>query len=268
MRRAQKDTQKKYLVLLFLAGSVLGATHILGWWGDIPWYSKLVTASITEPLQDITHKLNSVVEIVGQLQAIQLQNLQLRQELAESVGADVKISELEAENEFLRSQLALAPRPQSIFTVAKVLFYESSVNVGHLWVDAEAREDYLPKEGDWVAVYNYLVGKVVEVKDSRLRVRLIAASGTEESVLLGADSLGILYGDAGVSIQIREIPGSSRVQAGDKVKLLNPGASDLASYYLGQVKTVRGTPADPTLTAEVELLVDIYSLERVFIIPK
>lgn len=222
--------------------------------------SQIVFAPVIKPIVWVSELSLAFMSI----QQTKITELDMRSRVAELESNAMDAQDLAQENKWLREQLSLGIERQSIGTIANVVRYEYSPNVGYLYVDVG---DSMVAVDDVAVVNRYVVGEVVEVHATLAKVRLITANQSEIPVKVGSNTAGVLHGRSGLQLVISDVDAGSNVQIGDEVRYLTPLGADVGKFILGKVIKITAVAASPTMELEMETPLDLFNLHRVILLP-
>lgn len=257
--KSQKPQPQVLLVFGILA-TTLAVLSKLGIFSQAQALTMKTVTPIFSPVWGQIHSINSNLSFLTQIQEIRVENELLNSKLLELESKVIDYDEIERENIELRNQLLLQETTPVAGKFAKILQFSYIPSGGYAFIesDSEIRPD------DWVVWYNYVLGKIVESNDQIAKVQFFAAAKEEIPVeIIGKETLGKLYGQAGLEILVKDIQSNSNIQPGDTLKLFNPVDARIANHIVGRIKEVVGDPADSLWSLKLDLPIDIYNLSYV-----
>lgn len=250
-------------ILAVLVGVCLWGVSALAVYKDaqsvlVPWLQTALAAPISY-VRGVDQLFNSIT----QLQQLSDQNQALQLKLADLTSQIAQTSELEEQNTWLRSQLALGETKQPQKLLAKVIRHNYSLGNAEVMAIVDSGENV--NIGDWVVASGYIVGRVVETQAEVFTIK--GLPGLDGMLVdLAGKGIGRLEASAGGSIKIKDIAANLGVAVNDWAKLTGEGTQKLESYLLGTVESVRGTAADTVWEIDLEIPITIFDLENVFVI--
>lgn len=236
-----------------------------------------VGTRVFEPVElGISGLISQAEEIGGTLQKIgELagQNARYREQIDRYEAQLVRLRELEAENQDLRSLLGLKQKagPGELIPVRKISV-DPNPFVGSFTVDKGELDGV--RAGMTVATARGLVGRVLRASDSSSKVMLItdvnsAVTGRVQS----SGATGVVRGRADAKpmadepkLIMEKIPQEDQVASGDFVISSDLGGLFPEGLVVGRVIQVRRRDGDLFQEAVVEPAVEMTRLERLYVI--
>jgi len=257
------------LLVFLLISLALGLLSNLGIFNEVQSVALELNLAISRPFADITRSLDDNWRLINNLQQMQLENIQLKDQVAQLSQQLANVNEIESQNAFLLSQLNLqTPRPVPQY-LAKVVRYTYFPRPGDIYIEVGLNNTEV-KIGDWAVRYNYIVGKIVDIQSGYARVRLINASESRIPVVIGANAIvGELVGHLGLDYFIVNVDQTVAINVGDEVKLriLDSDTSVNVDLVFGKVASTSGLESDATKTIQISSPIDLHNLDYVIIVP-
>lgn len=233
-----------------------------------------VTARLTMPLQEVLSRLGGNVRdifgSVGDLATLRERNAELEQMVASLTIENLRLSEVEAENERYRRLLDFAAdRPsydyKGAHIVGRVVSSEPGSFVQSVLIDVGSNNGIEP--GMPVVTERGLVGRIVEVYSNAARVLLITDGDSSVNAMLQNTRMrGILRGRVNQPPLMSYLPPDQPVLVGDIVVTSGEGGNFPAGIPIGQVVTVQQNDVEMFQQAIVRSTVDFNSLETVLVV--
>ncbi len=252
--------------------------------GQTPLITPALTASarLANPLQysayRLSQNLKKELDFVLNLRRLRVENLELSEKVLklESILANHK--ELEEENRLLREQVGLPALPdrqaggrQGVdaqnLVLAKII--GRSARGGEAVVTVDKGSEAGLREGAAVIFKNLLLGEVFLVEPQRAKVRLLTDS---QFVVAALDqdspdrARGLLNGQYGTTAVLQKVLPTENLVVGDTIITSGEDGKFEKGLVLGVVKKVFGQEAGVFKGAELRLMVDFDSLEKVFVV--
>ena len=259
------------LALLALALMVLGSLPQLA-----PVESALGSAAI--PVQRVVSPVASGVRgLVGGLfqRGLREENARLRADVDRLTAENVRLRQLQLENDQLRQQLGFTKaHPELTLASARVIGRDPSSLRQYLLLD-KGRLDGVAEGMAVVHPGGALIGQVARVEDHRSEALLITdVDSSVNAKLERTRADGIVQGrwQQGSLLTMRYIQqgpaadGTPRVQKGDWVLTSGLGGNMPNGLLIGQVRSVKQTDTGLEQQAEVIPAVDIRSVETALIV--
>lgn len=181
------------------------------WLGILAWPESWLVKTIT-PLQAGFYDWGLNLADLKNYQKVNEENLRLKNELADLSVDYIKLSELEAENNYLKNELKYLKETKYGFQLVKVIG-RLALNDNVLIIDAGQIQGLKP--GLAVTVnQGIIIGKISRVEQSRSYVQLLNDTASRLAVGFGdqaGGTNGLLFGKAGNSLVIDLIPQSQEV---------------------------------------------------------
>ncbi len=268
MKRLQ---DRPLLFLLLLSLTIVGL--VLHETGNIQAVENLILKPVT-PIQNhlsvLVGDLSELVQTFRDLQELRRRNEEL-QSLADSLMIEnVRLKELESENETLRQLLQ--------FTQANPTYsYKGAEVVGHIIgqdpsnllrsIIIDVGTDDGVAKGMPVVTDRGLVGRIVEVSSKSSKVLLITdVSSSVNALIQSSRATGIVEGKADGGLVMKYIPQPVTVNVGDIILTSGLGATFPKRLVIGQVIAVHKRDIEMFQQADVKPTVDFDRLEVVLVI--
>jgi len=230
MNKSSKSSLKYVLAVVIL----LIFFHYLGFLN----FLEQGVIKVLLPVQETFYNWGSSISKIVHLNEISKENQKLREEIARLSVDYVQLANLEAQNNYFRSELDYLQNENFEFKLAQVIGRLPLnnqiliINQGHL--------NGL-KEGLAVTVSEgIVVGKILSVEENRAYVELL--TNTQSSLAVSLSNLsgtsGLIKGKAGNSLSMEFIPQSEFIEVGDMV--ISSGLEELIprGLLVGEVSEV------------------------------
>jgi len=264
------------LVLLLIAGVILRTTGHLGPFED-------VANRVFNPVQAVLLDLvNGVTNLFGGYQdvnTLRAQVTDLEARLDKATVDEVRIRELEIENQQLRDQLQYKQANPDYTLVggtiletnnpdrARVLGQDPSNLIHYITIDQGSADDVAV--GMPVVTPSGLVGRISEVGTHWSRVLLIVdPTSSVNAVIQSSRATGVIQGAENGLLVMQYLPQDESVKVDDLVLTSGIGGSFPKRLVIGQVVSVTKRDTDLFQEAVVRPSVDFNRLEFVLIIKK
>lgn len=233
-----------------------------------------VTARLTLPLQTglsrLGNDLRTIFSTVDDLATLRQRNAELEALVASLTIENLRLSEVEAENERLRRLLEFANATTGNSyrggqVVGRVVSREPGNLVESVLIDLGERHGI--RAGMPVVTERGLVGRVSEVYNTTSRVLLITDSDSMVNAMLQSSRMrGILRGRANQPPVLDYLPPDRPVSVGDIVLTSGEAGNFPAGIPIGQVVSVEQNDVEMFQRAVVRTTVDFNSLENVLVV--
>lgn len=232
---------------------------------------KSIYYEIANPLQIGFYTLGRNIQdewrFILNLRRLKGQNYEYEKEIQRLTSELSKLKEVEAENKILKEQLNLKLEAKPASTFAQVLGRDSVQGRAVILIN-KGTEGGL-QVGQVVVLGNNLLGHVEEVSNKRSKVRLITDSQNSVAVL-DQDSRdrarGLLKGQYATTLIMEKIYQDEEISVGDTIITSGEDEKYPKGLIVGKIKRVYEGEDRVLKSAEVEPLVDLSKLEKVFII--
>jgi len=255
------------LLALTIVGLVLHET------GNTQAIENLILRPVTpvqDHLSDMANDFNDLVQTFRDLQELRRRNEEL-QSLADSLMIEnVRLKELESENETLRQLLQFAQtNPTYSYRAAEVVglvIGQDPSNLLRYLIISVGSNDGVAK-GMPVLTDRGLVGRIVEVNSRASKVLLITdSSSSVNAIIQSSRATGLVEGKADGGLVMKYIPQPVTVNVGDIILTSGLGSTFPKHLVIGQVSAVYKRDIEMFQQAEIKPTVDFDRLEVVLII--
>lgn len=230
-----------------------------------------LAATVVSPLQYGSYQLSQTLRheflFWTNLRNLPPENERLAQRVLQLESRLAELTEVERENEVLRSQLEIGTLVSSQNLLLAKIIGRSRADVrGELMIDQGTAA---VREGDVVVYQNFLLGAVVRVEERRSVVRL-TTDPAFRAAALDQDSpdraRGLVRGQFGTRLLLEKILPDESLAVGDTVITSGEDGKFPKGLILGKISRILGQEAEVFKSAELNLMVDIGELEEVFVI--
>ena len=267
MKRLQNRSLLFVLLFLSIIGLVLHET------GNTQAVENLILKPVT-PVQDhlssLTNDFSDLVQIFRDVKELRRRNEEL-QSLADSLMIEnVRLKELESENEALRQLLQFAQaNPTYTYKAAEVVGHVIGQDPSNLlqFIIVDVGTDDGVAKGMPVVTDRGLVGRIVEVSSRSSKVLLITdVSSSVNAIVQSSRATGIVQGKSGGGLVMKYIPQPVTVNVGDIILTSGLGATFPKRLVIGQVTAVHKRDIELFQQVEIKPTVDFDRLEIVLVI--
>jgi rod shape-determining protein MreC len=227
----------------------------------VPIQGKLT--SLTNRVTDLTQTTQDIKELRGRNEVLQ--------SLANSLMIEnVRLKEIESENETLRRLLNFTQaNPTHSYKAAevkgRVIGRDPSNFLSHLIIDSGSEEGI--EKGMPVVTERGLVGRITEVGTSWAKVMLIVDPSSSVNALIQTSrATGVVEGQVGGSLLMKYIPQGETVNINDIVLTSGLGGNFPKNLIIGQITTVHQRDIEMFQQADIRPTVDFNKLEIVLVI--
>jgi rod shape-determining protein MreC len=257
-----------------LVGLALAAAVLIALNTPLLEPARNVSAGLTLPLQEVLSQAGNTVRGafggVGDIAVLRNRNRELEQLVAGLTIENLRLQEVEAENERLRQLLEFSDaNPMYDYkggqVIGRVVGSEPGNVVQSILIDLGKKDGIEP--GMAVVTERGLVGRIDDVYSSMARVLLITDSNSSvNSMLQNTRMRGIVHGRAGLPALLDYLPPDEPVLVGDIVITSGEGGVLPAGIPIGQVLEVEQNDVEMFQRAVVRTTVDFNSLETVLVV--
>ncbi|MBN1640555.1 MAG: rod shape-determining protein MreC [Anaerolineae bacterium] len=233
-----------------------------------------ILLQLTTPVQrlvdSLTERAVSASTALRDLRDLRAQNERLESLVDSLMVENVRLKEVEAQNEDLRKKLAFKEAyPQYVLKAAevrgRVIGYEPNNFMSVLIIDIGTRDGIL--KGMPVVEERGLVGHVHQVGTNWAKVLLIVDPSSSVVVLVQSSRApGVVSGHLGQELIMDYIPQDASISVGDVILTSGMGGSYPRQLVVGQVTEVEQRDIDPFQRAVVSPSVNFDKLETVLVI--
>lgn len=244
---------------------------------SIFWPQNIVTSKIYlggkfifNPIKGSTGKIAVALgNFFGNLRDInKLDNINddLEKENKKLRSENIKLKELELENQVLRQQLQFAQDNPSLDLVACQVVGRDPNNFLQFITINKGTSDGLKKDMPVISE-GYLVGKIVEIDKRTSKVFLITnPSSAVNALIQSSRATGIVRGELGFGLVIESVTQEVKVTKGDVVVTSGIGGVFPKGLVIGKVESVEEKQSNVFKKATLKPYLDFTSLEVVFVI--
>ncbi|MDH4135748.1 MAG: rod shape-determining protein MreC [Anaerolineae bacterium] len=267
MKRLQNRPLLFILLLLAIAGLVLHETD------NTQAVENLILGPVTpfqSQLSSLAQDLSDLVQTFRDLRELRRRNEEL-QSLADSLMIEnVRLKELESENETLRQLLQFTQaNPTHSYRAAEVVGHvvgqDPSNLLRYIIIDVGTGDGIA--KGMPVVTDRGLVGRIVEVSSRSSKVLLITdVSSSVNAIIQSSRATGVVEGKADGGLVMKYIPQQVTVNVGDIVLTSGLGATFPKRLVIGQVTAIHKRDIEMFQQAEIKPTVDFERLEIVLVI--
>ena len=267
MKRLQNRPLLFILLLLAIAGLVLHETD------NTQAVENLILGPVT-PLQSqlssLAQDLSDLVQTFRDLRELRRRNEEL-QSLADGLMIEnVRLKEMESENETLRQLLQFTQaNPTHSYRAAEVVGHVVGQDPSNLlrYIILDVGTGDGVAKGMPAVTDRGLVGRIVEVSSRSSKALLITdVSSSVNAIIQSSRATGILEGKADGGLVMKYIPQTVTVNIGDIILTSGLGATFPKRLVIGQVTAVHKRDIELFQQAEIKPTVDFDRLEIVLII--
>jgi rod shape-determining protein MreC len=221
-------------------------------------------------LTSLVNSLSHLTKTTRDLRELRRRNEEL-QSLADSLMIEnVRLKEIEAENETLRRLLNFTQaNPTYSFKAAevkgRVIGRDPSNFLSYLIIDLGSQQGI--EKGMPVVTERGLVGRITEVGSNWAKVMLIIdPSSSVNALIQSSRATGVVEGQVGGNLLMKYIPQGETVNVNDIVLTSGLGGNFPKKLIIGQVTAVHQRDIDMFQEAHIRPTVDFNNLEIVLVI--
>jgi rod shape-determining protein MreC len=266
-----KLLQSRSLLFVLLSLTIVGL--VLHETGNTQGVENLILRPVT-PVQDhlssLANDFSDLVQTFRDIQELRRRNEEL-QSLANSLMIEnVRLKELESENEALRQLLQFTQaNPTDSYRAAEVVGHvigqDPSNLLRYIIIDVGTGDGVA--KGMPVVTDRGLVGRIVEVSSRSSKVLLINdVSSSVNAIIQSSRATGIVEGKADGGLVMKYIPQPVEVNVGDIILTSGLGATFPKRLVIGQVTAVHKRDIELFQEAEIKPTVDFDRVEIVLVL--
>ena len=264
MKRLQNSPLMLFFLLsLTIVGLVLHET------GNTQAVENLILGLVT-PVQNhlstLANDFSDLVQTFRDARELRRRNEELQKLADRTMIENVRLKELESENETLRQLLQFTQaNPTHSYRAAEVVGQDPGNLLRYIILDVGTHDGVTT--GMPVVTDRGLVGRTVEVSSRSSKVLLITdISSSVNAIIQSSRATGIVEGRADGSLVMKYIPQPVTVNVGDIILTSGLGATFPKRLVIGQVTAVHKRDIELFQQAEIKPTVDFDRLEIVLVI--
>lgn len=266
-RLPTRSTVLIVLILLSLAGIALDQNEDLQPIEDLALH---VVAPIQARLASLVNNIKDLTQTTRDIEELRRRNEDL-QSLADSLMIEnVRLKEIESENEALRRLLNFTQaNPTHAYKAAevkaRVIGRDPSNFLSYLIIDSGSQQGI--EKGMPVVTERGLVGRITDVGTNWAKVMLIIDPSSSVNALIQTSrATGVVEGQVGGSLLMKYIPQGETVNVNDIVLTSGLGGNFPKKLIVGQVTAVHQRDIEMFQQADIRPTVDFNNLEIVLVI--
>ena len=230
---------------------------------------KNLAVSFFQPFQKITqgfsNQVNYYFDAVSSIGALKEDKLKLKQENEKLLAENVKLKEVQRENDFLRKQLEIPSAGKMNLILADVIGREPESFGGCVAIAAGKKQGVKEKQAV-ITAGGILVGRITEVfGDSSKAALLTDSQSSINAVSLQTRTAGVAKGKYGVSVSMEMVSQDEKIAIGETV-ITSCGGEIPKGLIIGKVKSVEESDSEIFKKIILEPPVDFRKIERVFVV--
>ena len=266
-RLPTRSTVLIILILLSLAGLALDQNEDLQPIEDL---ALRFVVPIQGKLTSLAHSISDLTQTTRDIEELRRRNEDL-QGLADSLMIEnVRLKEIESENETLRKLLGFTQaNPTHSYKAAevkgRVIGRDPSNFLSYLTIDSGSQQGI--EKGMPVVTERGLVGRITDVGSNWAKVMLIIdPSSSVNALIQSSRATGVVEGQVGGSLVMKYIPQGETVNVNDIVLTSGLGGNFPKKLIIGQVTAVQQRDIEMFQQADIRPTVDFNNLEIVLVI--
>lgn len=266
-RLPTRSTVLIILVLLSLAGLALDQNEDLLPIEDL---ALRFVVPVQEKMTSLANSISDLTQTTQDIRELHRRNEEL-QGLADSLMIEnVRLKEIESENETLRRLLGFTQaNPTHSYKAAevkgRVIGRDPSNFLSYLTIDSGSQQGI--EKGMPVVTERGLVGRITDVGSNWAKVMLIIDPSSSVNALIQTSrATGVVEGQVGRSLAMKYIPQGETVNVNDIVLTSGLGGNFPQKLIIGQVTAVHQRDIEMFQQADIRPTVDFNNLEIVLVI--
>lgn len=267
MKRTTRSTVVIILILLSLAGVALDQNDDLQPIEDL---ALSFVIPVQEKLTSVANSISDLVQATQDVRELRRRNEEL-QALADSLMIEnVRLKEVEAENEVLRRLLKFTEaNPLHSYRAAevkgRVVSRDPSNFLSYLIIDVGSQQGI--ERGMPVVTERGLVGRITDVGSNWAKVMLIIdPSSSVNALVQSSRATGVVEGQVGGGLVMKYIPQGATINVNDIILTSGLGGNFPSKLIIGQVTSVYQRDVEMFQEAHIRPTVDFSELEIVLVI--
>ena len=266
-RLPTRSTVLIILVLLSLVGLALDQNEDLLPIEDL---ALRFVVPVQEKMTSLANSISDLTQTTQDIRELHRRNEEL-QGLADSLMIEnVRLKEIESENETLRRLLSFTQaNPTHSYKAAevkgRVIGRDPSNFLSYLIIDSGSQQEI--EKGMPVVTERGLVGRITDVGSNWAKVMLIIdPSSSVNALIQSSRATGVVEGQVGESLLMKYIPQGETVNVNDIVLTSGLGGNFPQKLIIGQVTAVHQRDIEMFQQADIRPTVDFNNLEIVLVI--
>jgi rod shape-determining protein MreC len=262
---------KQLYIGLILALVVLGfVLDRLDYLGPVKAVVQTLLSPLRSEISTSARELSGYVETTTNIRALQDKNKELEALVNSLMVENVRLTEVERENETLRQLLNFTRNnPQFTYKTTSVIGRSIGVDPTNLlyyvYVDVGARDGIA--QGMAAITDRGLVGRVTEVGPTSAQVlMLLDPASAVNAIIQNSRVMGVVKGNIDGMVSMDRIPPTEKVNPGDIVLTSGQGGNYPNKLVIGQITEVAQRDQDMFQVARIRPTVDFGKLETLLII--
>jgi rod shape-determining protein MreC len=262
---------RQLYIAIILALLLLGfALDRLGYMAPVRAYVQTAIVPLQQAMTSMGQRINRSLEQTESIEALRSRNEELEALNNELMVENVRLAELERENQLLRQLLNYTrSNPQFNYEIATVKGRRFGVDPTNLsnfvYLDVGVRDGVAKNMP--VVTERGLVGRVTAVGPNSAQVLLlIDSSSAVNAIVQNSRATGIVRGNIDGTLFMERISQNAAVNPGDIVLTSGLGGNFPDKLVIGQVTEVIQRDQDMFQTARIRPTVDFGKLEKMLII--
>jgi len=267
VKRTTRSTVVIILILLSLAGVALDQNDDLQPIEDL---ALSFVIPVQEKLTSVANSISDLVQATQDVRELRRRNEEL-QALADSLMIEnVRLKEVEAENEVLRRLLKFTEaNPLHSYRAAevkgRVVSRDPSNFLSYLIIDVGSQQGI--ERGMPVVTERGLVGRITDVGSNWAKVMLIIdPSSSVNALVQSSRATGVVEGQVGGGLVMKYIPQGATINVNDIILTSGLGGNFPSKLIIGQVTSVYQRDVEMFQEAHIRPTVDFSELEIVLVI--
>lgn len=258
----RKSLYKIFIVLIAI-GLLFTVLERVGAMDLIKGPVQQVTIPIQIGLFQVRNNISNFSQTLAEVGNLRNKNLQLEEENALLKAENQKLKELSKENQALREQIGASTKSEQGLLVAKTIGFSPIVSKKLLIIDKGKLEGV--EKGMVVVVKNIFIGIIYEISPHSSSIQLVSDPDTKIAAITNKNVRGIVSGQFGAEIELREVVQGESLNSGDLV--LTVGSSDIPhGLVIGEIKDVKKVEKELFQRATIKPLIAQDKLSIIFIL--
>ena len=261
----KKRVNFKKLFLIFLIILLISSSFIF-FHKEIKYSFYLASSPIQKKLWGIGDRVSDFVVIFENKKKLGEELEKSQNQVKELIAENLKLKEVEKENQTLREFLEINPRKDFKTALAQIISKDISQDI--ILVN-KGISDGIKENMPVITSEKTLLGKISEVYEKFSKVTLITNKKNSFDVEVQREDKniqGLAKGKGGFCLTLDLIPQNEELFTGEKVSTSNLGGVFPVGLFVGEIKKVVKSDVEPFQSIEISPGFDIKKLNNLFII--
>lgn len=213
-----------------------------------------------------TYQVLTFFRSLSEIRKLNKENIELRKERDSLLAENIKLREVQQENEILKKELGFYQANPDFKLIAAQVIGRDPTNLLQAITLDKGEKDGIKKDMPVVSS-GFLVGKISQTTWNTSKAFLITnPTSVINAMIQGSRATGNVRGQLGFGLVLEYVPQDIKINPGDKVITSGLGGGFPKGLLIGEVEQVIARQSEIFQSASLRPLVDFTKLEMVFII--